>query len=226
MGLLPFKINDVKALVVVIFILAIGSSYCQISQRDRTTIINLLRPPCSESNGEHNYFTYFNCTNCIPDSSDIYPGLTEGAVYRNEYVLHHHPISVKNDQELLKYIRNKAVTNEEYLAFEDWVRDSLANMVDEPNFDAKFMQRDKKKTYYRNGLEIPAGYVYREDIRPDISFDHSKIFAFDDPMYMPYIAHMYLPYPQRFYNSREFDKRKYYYHYTSRIEKIADLPYD
>ncbi|TNE98349.1 MAG: hypothetical protein EP322_05070 [Bacteroidetes bacterium] len=209
----------------------IHASFAQIDSKDKAIIDRILSDGWMELKSEPNYFRFFDCWQCTKDSSEIFAGKVDGAILNHEYVLYHHPISYRKQQEQLKYVRIDPVTVREYLEFEKWVRDSIAmecyfNTIDEPNYDAKFMIRDKKKVYYRDGKVIPASYMYRDEIRHDITFDHKHIFHFEDPMIMPFIAHMYLPYPQRFYNKREFDKRKFNYHYEAGYEYFRVLPYD
>lgn len=218
----------------IVLLLTLGwfiTSQAQVPDKDRATIEKLLGYKLKKIPSESDYFTYFECTTCTVDSSELFYGKTNGATYDNEWVLYHDPVSFSTNTEILKLLRTSFVSVEEYLAFEKWVRDSIAMEHyyfgrDIPDYNAKFIVRDKKKVYYDKGKEIPSYQVYREEMRSDITFDHSVEFDYDHPRYVPYLADMYLPYPQRYYGQREFDKRKLVYRYTASYERLAGLPYD
>ncbi|MNU48498.1 hypothetical protein D3C71_374170 [compost metagenome] len=147
-------------------------------------------------------------------------GDTSGLVYQNEYLL------FRNYEESQKgvaaYVKTTFVSNEEYMKFQEWVRDSIArekiigfsNRI-EPVL--KFMKYSEKEL--EEGDEIDRSRKMYA-LRYEHALNWKTKFTYNDPQWMPLIADMYLPQPERFYKFRDFDKRKLEYRYFQGPDQI------
>lgn len=163
--------------------------------------------------------------------SDLCPGCTyvpsltlykdtTGVVFNNEFLLFRHPLAYTDGHELMKLINMNYVTVKEYNEFQEYVRDSIAREKlhyrledDEEANEFLIIDIDKVDRY---GFKGPY-YGKRELNREKYPLNWNKKFSYHDMQYIPILADMYLPIPQRYYRQRKFDDRKINYRYSEKF---------
>lgn len=155
---------------------------------------------------------------------EIVPSLTiledtSGLVYQNEYLL------FRNYEEaqpgIASYVKSTCVSNEAYLQFQNWVRDSIARekiitYSDRIEPVLKFMQYNEKEL---GGDKIERSRKMHA-LKSKHTLNWETDFNYNEPQWMPFLADMYLPQSQRFYKYRDFDKRILHYRYFQGKDSI------
>jgi len=117
------------------------------------------------------------------------------------------------------YIDQTEISNNEYRQFVDWVRDSIARekiyLYQDIEDDVANGFINYTDTYFDEGaLEYVDFEPSDRDINRTIfSLNWDKKFSYDDETYIPILADLYYPEPQRFYKRKEIDTRKLMYRY-------------
>lgn len=175
----------------------------------------------------------------INEQCTFHPSITQkydtsGISFNNEYVLFRSPIGFKVGSEVLKLMKPTYVTVNEYLEFQNYIRDSIAReniyyTVEDDKIASKFIQYED--TYYNRDFQEmkkfnPSArhenrYIskYNGNI-PRFIFDWTHDFSYDDGKLKPYIANMYMSHHERIYKIRAFDERKLIYNYTDHYEQF------
>lgn len=117
------------------------------------------------------------------------------------------------------YMDQTEISNNEYRQFVEWVRDSIA--------------REKIYLYQDIDDDVASGFINYSDVYFDegaleyVDFEPSdrdinrtifnlnwdRRFSYDDEEYVPILADLYYPEPQRFYKRRTIDTRKLMFRY-------------
>lgn len=116
------------------------------------------------------------------------------------------------------YMDQTEITNNEYRQFVEWVRDSMAReriyaglAEDE---DAMDYINYTDMYFDEGGLEyVEFDPGNRDENRAIFALNWDRRFSYDDPELLPLLADMYYPQPERFYQRREFDTRKFIFKY-------------
>lgn len=138
-------------------------------------------------------------------------GDTSGLVSNKEYLLFRNYEAAQ--KRIAAYVKTSFVSNAEYQEFQNWVRDSIAR--------EKIIRYD----YYPIESVLKFLVVSPKDLEEEGNIDMRKLrkkyklnwetpFKYNDPQWMPVLADMYMPQPERFFRFRDFDKRKLTYQYT------------
>lgn len=116
------------------------------------------------------------------------------------------------------YMDQTEITNNEYRQFVEWVRDSMAR---ERIYSG--LEEDEEAMDYINYTDMyfdEGGLEYvefdpsnRDENRALFALNWDRRFSYQDPDLLPLLADMYYPQPERFYQRREFDTRKFIYKY-------------
>ena len=117
------------------------------------------------------------------------------------------------------YMDQTEISNNEYRQFVHWVRDSIARekiylYEDLDDRDAEAFI-GYSETYFDEGsLEyIDYDPSDRAANRAVFSLNWDRKFSYDDQRFIPILADMYYPQPERYYSRRELDVRKLMYRY-------------
>lgn len=116
------------------------------------------------------------------------------------------------------YMDQTEITNNEYRQFVEWVRDSMARERIyaglEEDEDAMDYINYTDMYFDEGGLEyVEFDPGNRDENRAVFALNWDRRFAYDDPDLLPLLADMYYPQPERFYQRREFDTRKFIFKY-------------
>lgn len=116
------------------------------------------------------------------------------------------------------YMDQTEITNNEYRQFVEWVRDSMAR---ERIYSG--LEEDEEAMDYINYTDMyfdEGGLEYvefdpsnRDENRAIFALNWDRRFSYQDPDLLPLLADMYYPQPERFYQRREFDTRKFIFKY-------------
>ncbi|MNK12839.1 hypothetical protein D3C87_309170 [compost metagenome] len=145
--------------------------------------------------------------------SNTIAGDTSGLVYQNEYLLFR---NYEPDQKgTASYVKTTFVSNKEFREFQDWVRDSTARekiiaYSERIEPVLKFMNYSQKELEGEDEIDRSRNL---HELRQKHTLNWKTEFKYDDPQWMPFLADMYLPQPERFCKSRDFDNRKLHYRY-------------
>jgi sulfatase modifying factor 1 len=116
------------------------------------------------------------------------------------------------------YMDQTEITNNEYRQFVEWVRDSMARERIyaglEEDEDAMDYINYTDMYFDEGGLEyVEFDPGNRDENRAIFALNWDRRFSYDDPELLPLLADMYYPQPERFYQRREFDTRKFIFKY-------------
>jgi sulfatase modifying factor 1 len=117
------------------------------------------------------------------------------------------------------YMDQTEISNNEYRQFVDWVRDSIARekiyMSDLIEDDEASRFINYSDVYFDEGsLEYVDYEASDRDInRAIFSLNWDRRFSYDDEDYVPILADLYYPEPQRYYKRRVIDTRKLMFRY-------------
>ncbi|NRA13013.1 MAG: hypothetical protein HRT57_13750 [Crocinitomicaceae bacterium] len=206
-----------------LFIFLCLISYCslgQIDSKDQKKLNKIFKDDFSVLPSIGDYSPYFECQECIMDTSMVYLNRVNGARYNNQFVLHHDPISFDSKQEVLRFISNAYVTNADYQEFQDWTRDSIAR-----NLIIRYLFDDEDAARF-GSFESTAAEGFRRNSRRLISLNWEHRFYYEDQELVPILAIMYNKPSQRYYRQREFDYSNYKYQYTGEYTGFKGLKYD
>lgn len=209
--------------------------YAQIDKRHQQAILDIAGKDFKILPNKKSYpYTSINLQ-CKIQPSITKKHDTTGVYFNNEYLLFRHPIRYKTGHEVLKLMNPDYVSVEEYLEFQDYVRDSMARekiyqclkdddeaskfiLHKDQYFDAwekqmvPFQPSDRQQYRNTHGLNIP--------IFP-LNWKHS--FSYADVKIKPCVVDMYLPQPERIYKIRAFDERKLCYRYIDQYEQFDTM---
>ena len=127
----------------------------------------------------------------------------------------------QKEEELFKYVKQSPVTVGEYQEFMDWVRDSIARDrlfygLDDDEHAHKFLE-DHSESCTSQCMSS------REEAREKYNLNWDIEIDYENTDFVPVLADMYLPQPERFYKSREFDNRKLLYSYDEVFQEYPEL---
>lgn len=117
------------------------------------------------------------------------------------------------------YMDQTEISNNEYRQFVDWVRDSIARekiyMSDLIEDDEASRFINYSDIYFDEGsLEYVDYEASDRDINRSVfSLNWDRRFSYQDEDYVPILADLYYPEPQRYYKRRVIDTRKLMYRY-------------
>ena len=193
--------------------------FSQIPTADSRKIKAILGDGFEELEAQESYPYSDLCSECtfVP-SLTLYRD-TSGVVYNNEFILFRHPLAYTDGKELAKWISVNQVTVKEYNEFQDYVRDSIAREILHYGLEGdvealEFLIVDKEKVD-KYGYKGP--YTgHRELNREKYNLNWNKKFSYTDMQYVPILAILYLPPPQRYYRQRKFDDRKFVYKFSDK----------
>lgn len=192
-------------------------SFAQLPEVHARKIKDLLGPSFQELKPKTSYPHAEICAGCEIVPSRTFYKDTTGIVYQNQFLLFRQPISYTSGSEILKLIQVQHLTNAEYNAFQEYVRDSIAReklffSLEDDRKALEFLVVDESKVDIY-GHKGPYG-AKRELDRQKFPLNWDKKFSYSYRYYIPYLADMYLPTPQRYYRQKTFDDRKFGYRYT------------
>jgi hypothetical protein len=200
----------------------------QMGPRDRAAILHIVGAEFTILPNKSTYpYTSFH-SSCTVQPSVTRKYDTTGIYFHNEYLLFRHPIAYKQGSEVLKLMNPAYVTVNEYLEFQDYVRDSIAR---EKIFDG-LQDDDKANRYIRYETSYPdkisAQIVasqpsYRAFNKSIFPLNWNQPFSYTSAEFMPLLADMYYPQPERLNLARTFDERKLVYKYTDYYERFQVL---
>jgi len=191
----------------------------QIPPSDSRKISTILGADFEVLNPRESYPYSDLCSNCsfVP-SINLYRDTT-GVVYNHEYLLFRHPLAYTDGKELAKWMNLNHVTVEEYNEFQYYVRDSIARgqlhyglESDQEALEFLVVDKDKVDIY---GFKGPY-YSDRMLDREKYPLNWNKKFSYAEAQYVPILANLYLPRPQRYYRQRKFDDRKFVYKFSDK----------
>lgn len=208
------------------------SGKAQVSTKEKKKLNAILGNDFVKLPNESSYLKYFECESCSHDSSLWRIDLSDGTFYNNEFVLYQNSISFKANREVLKWMNPSFVTVNEYNAFEDWVRDSMARDMLIYNIESD----DRASNY----LDYKDRLIYDEGKLEYLEFDpsdreHNRIYFnlnwkqnldYNDLTLIPILAGHYVTQSQRFNKIRLFDKRGYSYRYNDYYDSFKNAPLD
>jgi len=117
------------------------------------------------------------------------------------------------------YMDQTEISNNEYRQFVEWVRDSIAR---EKIYLSDLIEDDDASRFINySDMYFDEGSLEYVDFeasdrqlnREIFSLNWDRKFSYDDPDYVPILADMYYPQPQRYYKRRTIDTRKLMYRY-------------
>ena len=116
------------------------------------------------------------------------------------------------------YMDQTEITNNEYRQFVEWVRDSMARERIyaglEEDEDAMDYINYTDMYFDEGGLEyVEFDPGNRDENRAIFALNWGRRFSYDDPELLPLLADLYYLQPERFYQRREFDTRKFIFKY-------------
>lgn len=154
---------------------------------------------------------------------------TVGVSFHNEHLLWHDLISFCGKEEVLKLAKPSYVTVEEYLEFQNWVRDLIYEY--EPSnlciYDTRYWTDEDSKLwinysdYYWDTISKkfvefdPTDHALGRSL---FSLNWNRNINYKDKNLIPILNDLYLPSPERFYRLKEFDERKLVYNYSKLIK--------
>lgn len=152
-------------------------------------------------------------------------GDTSGLVYNKEYLLFRNYEAIQKG--IAAYVKTSFVSNAEYQEFQNWVRDSIARekiiKYDYYPIESvlKFLVASPKDLEEEGDINR---FRNIQKLRNKYKLNWETTFQYNDPQWMPALADMYLPQPERFFRLRDFDKRKLTYRYAIPFrEEALDL---
>lgn len=214
-----------KITLFLLTLLLSSHSFSQISKSDRAQVLRILGKDFRELPGQSNYMKYWECINCIQDTSLIIVGQSNGVHLSDELIIFHDIISVFTNKEAFKAIELNYVTVNEYKEFEHYVRDSIARYYlfygVEPDAEAsKWLDYD---IHLSNQSDL---YI---DTKIDVSdrslnadlygLNWKRKLDYFSVQNLPLLADMYYPQPESYWYLREFDRRKLRYQYIWSIDQ-------
>jgi hypothetical protein len=217
-------------LSVLVFTLAFGFVQAQTLKSDILKMRKIIGMDFQELPPSEYYPFSDVCEGCsiVPSLNLQYD--TTGIVNHNEFILFRHPLIYISSTELTKWIRLNHVTVKEYNQFQSYVRDSIARVkiilsdLCEDKTAYQFLNRNEqtKEAYFEkenftlNRLNAVQMYHLNWD----------KKFSFFDPNYLPILADMYLPLPERYFKQKKFDERKFIYIYNEMLTTKDKVQYN
>lgn len=166
---------------------------------------------------------------------------TVGVSFHNEHLLWHDLISFCGKEEVLKLAKPSYVTVEEYLEFQNWVRDSIARDQIYLNETGRTSCHncewtDDNSRDWINYSDIYWDTTYKEFVEYDpsdrvlgralFSLNWKRPLNYNDPKLIPLLADLYIPLTDRLYHEKEFDERKFMYRYNHTIQHPYSCPID
>lgn len=156
---------------------------------------------------------------------------TVGVSFHNEHLLWHDLFSFCGKEEVLKLAKPSYVTVEEYLEFQNWVRDSIAReklYLNEAGRTSGYLNREWTGDQANKWINYQDSY-YDEKKKEYVKFDldHRALgrilfnlnwdtpLDYNNPKLKPLLYDMYLPHPERIYEMLDFDERKIIYNYKN-----------
>ncbi len=184
---------------------------------------------------QNNYPYCFYSNELNIDMSTSLENDTVGVSFQNEHLLWHDLISFSNQKESLKLISDSPVTVQEYLEFQNYVRDSIARdkiYLEAYPFTSCWNQNDwtedeskewinYKDLYWDNNIKeyLEFDPSERELNKSLFSLNWDKKLNYNEFKVIPVLADMYLPFSDRIYNLKEYDQRKFFYKYSNTIRE-------
>ena len=183
---------------------------------------------------QNNYPYSFYPNGLNIDMSTSLENDTVGVSYQNEHLLWHDLISFSNQKESLKLISISPVTVQEYIDFQNYVRDSIAR-------DKIYLYESGRKCTYGGHDEYTdldskewinyRDYYWDDKEKKILEFDPSdkelgrslfylnwdRPLNYSNPQFMNIYSDLCLPVPERIYNLKEFDQRKLNYRFSNTI---------
>ena len=192
----------------------------QIPASDSKKIISIIGNNFKQLKQKTTYPYSDFCDGCTYIPSLIIYKDTSGIVYNNEFLLFRHPLAYTDGREILKLINLNHVTVSEYLEFQKYVQDSIAREklylgLQNDELANDFLLIDNEKID-QNGFKGAYSGESSHN-REKYSLNWDKKFSYSEMQFVPILADMYLPQPQRYYRQRTFDDRKFTYRYTDRF---------
>lgn len=117
------------------------------------------------------------------------------------------------------YMDQTEISNNEYRQFVEWVRDSIAR---EKIYLSDLMEDEAASDFINySDMYFDEGALEYVDFEPSdrelnrsiFSLNWDRKFSYDDPDYVPILADLYYPQPQRYYKRRNLDTRKLMFRY-------------
>lgn len=158
---------------------------------------------------------------------------TVGVSFHNEHLLWHDLISFCGKEEVLKLVKPSYVTVEEYLEFQNWVRDSIARdmiYLNESGRTSGYANREWTDDDSKDWIDYKDFY-FDDGSTESVEFDPSdralgrslfnlnwdRPLNYNNPKIIPLIADIYYPQAERLYKQKEFDERKWLYKFNNYI---------
>lgn len=166
------------------------------------------------------YYRKSYSKNVEADTSSVMKYDTTGIHKNGEYLMFRSPLTYDKRKETLKFIKQSPVTVAEYHEFVDWVRDSIAReklfygLADDARAHSFLIEH--KDLCSEECLKS------REQAREKYPFNWNIEIDYENRDYIPVLADMYLPQPQRFYEQHEFDTRKLMYSYQESFNEYPE----
>ena len=224
-----------KAYLFILFLSFITlNSNAQISASTSKKISKIIGDKFILLPNQNNYPYSFFSNGLNIDMSTCLANDTVGVSYQNEHLLWHDLISFSNQKESLKFISDSPVSVQEFIEFQNYVRDSIAR-------DKIFLNESGRSCIYGKAdewtdLDAKEWINYRdfywdENENKILEFDPSdkvlgrslfnlnwdRPLSYKNPKLIPILADLYLPVPERIYKLKEFDQRKFNYQYSNTI---------
>ena len=166
-----------------------------------------------------NYYRKTYSKNVQADTSLVIKYDTTGIHKNGEYLMFRSPLTYDKRKESFKFIKQTPVTVNEYNEFIDWVRDSIAREKLFYGLSDDVMAHSFLIEHKDNCSD--ACLKSREQAREKYSFNWDIEVDYENRDYIPILADMYLPQPERFFQKHEFDTRKLMYSYQ---EAFSEYP--
>ena len=167
------------------------------------------------------------------DMSTVLLGDTVGVSYNNEQLLWHDFITFSEKEEVLKMAKPSYVTVGEYLAFQNWVRDSIArdyiyltNSGKTSCMDFGISDEDSKE-WINWDIEPNVGsneigeidFYNRKVLRSIYTLNWNKKIDYNDPQIMKIVLDLYYPVSRIWeYKFKQIDERKLMYKYFNQFK--------
>ncbi len=206
--------------------------FSQISHSDKRKLHQIVGKDFIELTPQKSYpYTYLEKDFKV-DLSTCTLGDTAGVSFHNEHLLWHDLISFYGKEEIFKLAKPTYVTVEDYLTFQSYVRDSIAREkiyfsdtilhVHGCGQEQRISDEEAIKWLIYDSLSYYKSE--KECAKPDISdralchalfsLNWDKKLDYHSWKIIPLVNDLYIRLPERFYRFKDFDDRKFKYHYT------------
>jgi len=215
------------ALLLIILFQSVGL-FGQVSGRDLHKIQHFFKNGFQAIPTNSDYPYSEQCEDCIYQPSLTYLNDTTGVIFNNEYLLFRHPLKFQRKTEILKWIATDYVKVGEYQEFQNYVRDSIARdkmyFALKDNDEASCILNYDEIFYDEGSLEgVDFDPSDRQLNRSVFTLNWKYKFSYSDINLQYALQDMYLPIPERYYNQKIFDERKWHYRYYD-VQNISTEP--